>query len=114
MKIIHHERKRLEGHFSIERLFAEIRRHMPKDCAVTTSMAPYASRGVWRRAGNVRHAARQHADVHHVVGDSHYLAFGLPPEKTVLTIHDCGSLNRLKGLQTKRPRDLGFLANSKD
>jgi glycosyltransferase involved in cell wall biosynthesis len=35
--------------------------------------------------------------VHHIVGDSHYLAFGLPPEKTVLTIHDCGALNRLTG-----------------
>jgi glycosyltransferase involved in cell wall biosynthesis len=45
----------------------------------------------------VRHAARQQADVHHIVGDSHYLAFGLPREKTVLTIHDCGALNRLTG-----------------
>ena len=25
------------------------------------------------------------------------MAFGLPPEKTVLTIHDCGALNRLTG-----------------
>ena len=47
----------------------------------------------------MQHAARQVADVHHIVGDSHYLAFGLPPEKTVLTIHDCGTLNRLSGLR---------------
>ena len=47
----------------------------------------------------MRHAARQTADVHHIVGDSHYLAFGLPPEKTVLTIHDCGTLNRLNGVK---------------
>jgi glycosyltransferase involved in cell wall biosynthesis len=45
----------------------------------------------------VRHAARQQADVHHIVGDSHYLAFGLPPARTVLTIHDCGALDRLTG-----------------
>jgi len=31
MKILHHERKRLASHFSIERLFAEIRRQMPAD-----------------------------------------------------------------------------------
>jgi glycosyltransferase involved in cell wall biosynthesis len=98
MKILHHERKRLESHFSIERLFAEIRRHMPADCEVTSSPAPFASKGVVRRVLNVRHAARQKADVHHIVGDSHYLAFGLPPEKTVLTIHDCAALHRLKGL----------------
>jgi glycosyltransferase involved in cell wall biosynthesis len=71
---------------------------MPADCEVTACPAPYASKGVIRRALNVRHAARQEADVHHIVGDSHYLAFGLPPEKTVLTIHDCAALHRLKGL----------------
>ena len=97
LKILHHERKRLESHFSIERLFAEIRRHMPADCEVTSCPAPHASKGVVRRVLNVRHASRQSADVHHIVGDSHYLAFGLPPEKTVLTIHDCGALNRLTG-----------------
>lgn len=99
MKILHHERKRLEGHFSIERLFAAIRRHMPADCEVTSCQAPHASAGVIRRIRNVQRAARQQADVHHIVGDSHYLAFGLPREKTVLTIHDCGALNRLTGVK---------------
>jgi glycosyltransferase involved in cell wall biosynthesis len=98
VKILHHERKRLESHFSIERLFAEIRRHMPADCEVTSCPAPEASAGILPRWRNVRHAAQQQADVHHIVGDSHYLAFGLPPEKTVLTIHDCAALNRLRGL----------------
>jgi glycosyltransferase involved in cell wall biosynthesis len=97
MKILYHERKRLESHFSIERLFAEIRRHMPVDCEVRSCPAPEASAGILLRWRNVRHAARQKADVHHIVGDSHYLAFGLPREKTVLTIHDCGALNRLTG-----------------
>ena len=99
MKIIHHERKRLASHFSIERLFAEIRGHMPSDCEVESCPSPEASAGILPRWRNVRHAARQAADVHHIVGDAHYLAFGLPPEKTVLTIHDCGTLNRLTGLK---------------
>ncbi|MFM8459111.1 MAG: glycosyltransferase family 4 protein [Chthoniobacterales bacterium] len=98
MKILPHERKRLEGHFGIERLFAAIRRHMPADCEVTSCPAPEASAGILPRWRNVRHVARQNADVHHIVGDSHYLAFGLPPERTVLTIHDCAALNRLSGL----------------
>jgi glycosyltransferase involved in cell wall biosynthesis len=95
LKVLHHERKRLASHFSIERLFTEIRRHMPADCEVASCPAPEASAGILPRWRNVRHAARQRADVHHIVGDSHYLAFGLPPKKTVLTIHDCGALNRL-------------------
>lgn len=72
---------------------------MPADCEVTSCPAPEASAGILPRWRNVRHAAKQQADVHHIVGDSHYLAFGLPPEKTVLTIHDCGALNRLTGLR---------------
>ena len=70
---------------------------MPADCEVVSCPAPEASAGILPRWRNVRHAARQTADVHHIVGDSHYLAFGLPREKTVLTIHDCGALNRLSG-----------------
>ena len=99
MKILHHERKRLASHFSIERLFAEIRLHMSPGCAVSPCPAPEASAGLFPRIRNLRHCARQRADVHHIVGDSHYLVFGLPPEKTVLTIHDCGALNRLSGLK---------------
>jgi glycosyltransferase involved in cell wall biosynthesis len=97
VKILHHERKRLESHFSIERLFAEIRRNMPADCEVSSCPALEASAGILPRWRNIRHAAQQEADIHHIVGDSHYLAFGLPREKTVLTIHDCGTLNRLTG-----------------
>jgi glycosyltransferase involved in cell wall biosynthesis len=108
VKILHHERKRLESHFSIERLFAEIRRCMSPDCEVTSCPAPEASAGILPRWRNVRHAARQRADVHHIVGDSHYLALGLPLEKTVLTIHDCGALNRSKGVKRALLRYLWF------
>ena len=70
---------------------------MPADCEVVSFPAPEASAGILPRWRNVRNAARQKADVHHIVGDSHYLAFGLPPDRTVLTIHDCGALDRLSG-----------------
>ena len=99
MKVIHHERKRLASHFSIERLFAEIRRNMPPEFEVISSPCPFPSHGVLPRVRNVLHAAKQRADVHHIVGDSHYLAFGLPGKRTVLTIHDCAALERLSGLK---------------
>lgn len=108
MKVIQHERKPLDGHFSIERLFAEIRRQLPAHYHVHASPCPFPSQGLWPRVGNVRHASRQVADVHHIVGDVHYLAFGLPPERTVLTIHDCAALNRLKGLRRAALRYLWF------
>lgn len=99
MKIIHHQRKQLPSHFSIERLFDDIRGNMPSDCEAACCAAPEASRGIFPRIRNVRHARQCPGDIHHIVGDSHYLAFGLPGKKTVLTIHDCAALKRLSGLR---------------
>lgn len=45
------------------------------------------------------HSGRQPAEVHHIVGDVHYLAFGLPRERTVLSIMDCAALDRLSGIK---------------
>ena len=49
------------------------------------------------------------ADVHHIVGDVHYLAFGLPGKRLVLTIHDCAALERLKGWRRELLRQLWFV-----
>ncbi|MGN6554961.1 MAG: glycosyltransferase family 4 protein [Verrucomicrobiota bacterium] len=57
---------------------------------------------------NLRHAGRQVADVHHIVGDVHYLAFGLPANRLMLTIHDCAALNRLTGLKRSLLRYFWF------
>ncbi|NJN35271.1 MAG: glycosyltransferase family 4 protein [Saprospiraceae bacterium] len=50
----------------------------------------------WRAIQEVR----QHkADVNHVTGDVHFLVFGLPKSRTILTIHDCGFLQNKNPLQ---------------
>ncbi|MEZ0539262.1 glycosyltransferase family 4 protein [Fibrella arboris] len=41
-------------------------------------------------------AARLQADLFHITGDVHYLMLVLPPRRTILTIHDCISLQRLE------------------
>ncbi len=97
MRIIQHERFRTAAHFSIERLFAQIRCHFPAGYDVDSMPCPCPSRGIIPRLRNVVVARRRRADVHHIVGDVHYLAFGLPSRKTVLTIHDCAALSRLTG-----------------
>ncbi len=97
MKVVYHQRKRLASHFSIERLFSDVRCYLGSEFDVAICSAPQESRGIVPRIRNILHATKQEADVHHIVGDSHYLAFGLPREKTILTIHDCGALNRLSG-----------------
>jgi glycosyltransferase involved in cell wall biosynthesis len=37
--------------------------------------------------------------VNHVTGDIHFLALGLRGERTILTIHDCHTLERLRGVR---------------
>jgi len=43
-------------------------------------------------------AAAQHQEqINHITGDVHYLVLGLCQKQTVLTVHDCASLERLRG-----------------
>lgn len=74
-----------------------MRHALPKglNCKVHTMKWP--SRGVLRRLANMWDAGRHRAAVNHVVGDVHYLVMALPRKRTLLTIHDCGSLERLQG-----------------
>lgn len=106
--IIHHQRLPHDGQFSIERLFEGIRAHFPPEFVVKSVQSPNVSKGFLPRLRNLFYIRRWCADVHHIVGDSHYLAFGLPPERLVLTIHDCAPLNRLRGWKLKVLRYFWF------
>jgi glycosyltransferase involved in cell wall biosynthesis len=48
---------------------------------------------------NIRAARSARADIYHITGDVHYLAFGLPRKQTILTIHDCVFLYQTAGLK---------------
>jgi len=95
--VAHHLRSPSQGGRSIERVFASVRAHLDTSLQVRTVVTPYASQGVVLRARNIARAARVKADVHHITGDIHYLAFGLPRWRTVLTVTDCGGMHRLTG-----------------
>lgn len=81
----------------MERLFTAIRSAMPEDIECTVAESRFLSRGLFRRVFNTIEAACRQGDVNHVTGDVHYLTFLLRRRKTVLTIHDCGTLDRLAG-----------------
>ena len=68
-------------------------------CEIVPAVVPNQSNGFWPRFANMIWAARHQGDVNHVTGDVHYLALLLRPDRTILTIHDCYSLERLKGLK---------------
>ena len=96
-----YHRKPYDSYFSIERLFADIRKTLPEYIICKVAVSPFISRGFWKRLANILIAPLFQSDVNHITGDVHYISFLLHKEKTVLTIHDCVVLERLTGLKKK-------------
>lgn len=90
-------RKPLEGYYSYERLFSDIRDAMPEEVEVSVVYSWFHSRGVVRRLMNCIQALFIRADVVHVTGDIHYLTPALIGRRSVLTIHDLAPLNPKSG-----------------
>ncbi len=60
---------------------------------------PHDSKGVVNRLKNMWFTFKNRGDINHVTGDIHFIVFALPRSKTILTIHDCGTALRLRGLK---------------
>lgn len=99
MEVVLLQRRARSGQFSVERVFSKIREHLPLDVSCRVSVSRFESTGLWRRLYNMVQAWWHAADVNHVTGDVHFLTYFLPRSRTVLTILDCGSLERLRGLR---------------
>ena len=85
------------SHFSIEGLFRALIAHLPADVCIDCCICPKPSRGLFKRLANLWRAYRIQGEVNHITGDVHYLAIVLNPKRTILTVHDCATLDRLKG-----------------
>ena len=97
-KIVFLERK-LSELVSLEIVFREIEKGLSKKkFEVSFEQMPYFNRisGIVK---NLLTFKKPKADIYHITGDIHYMALRLPPEKTVLTIHDLRFLHFRKGLR---------------
>jgi glycosyltransferase involved in cell wall biosynthesis len=72
---------------------------MPPDIDVEVAHCPRPSTGILNRIVNILWARRHQADVNHITGDVHYLAIGLDPRRTILTVADCVSLHYSRGVR---------------
>ncbi|NOR80232.1 MAG: glycosyltransferase [Methyloprofundus sp.] len=99
MRVVHFQRKPGVRHFSIERLFEDIRHSIAKDIEVDTCINKYLSTGFFNRVYDTCRAMRRQGDINHITGDVHFLSFLMQRSRTVLTIHDCVTLERLSGLR---------------
>jgi glycosyltransferase involved in cell wall biosynthesis len=103
-----HRKPRALGNFSIETYFQQIREHLPQPFQPVYVEMPYESNGLWRRLANAMYCFFKQEDINHITGDIHYVAAFLKKKKTVLTIHDCGSLHDTAGLKRKIMRHFWF------
>lgn len=87
------------GSYSVESLYQDVRDNLPNDVRVERRINRYFSRGVLGRLRDGIAAARTQGDVNHITGDVHYLSYFLCRRRTVLTILDCVSLERSKGVK---------------
>jgi glycosyltransferase involved in cell wall biosynthesis len=94
-------------YYSIERVFETVRRGMP-DCVSARSIYCRFNRGILGRIYNMIEARARQSGIGHITGDIHYLALILDPSRTLLTIHDCGSLDRLRGWRRELVRLLWY------
>lgn len=88
------------GNFSIETSFARMMDAFPKDSRfqLRKFTSTYFSNGLLPRLRGIFEARQHRGDVNHVTGDVHYLVLGLPGDRTVLTIHDCGFMRHPRAL----------------
>jgi len=93
-------RKSTPKYYSIERVISQIESRIRNRYNVRHERCPFESRGFFRLVLNIVHFLFQKdADIYHITGDVHYLALPLRSRSTILTIHDCASLHRLKGIK---------------
>lgn len=106
--VVHFQRRPVDGYHSIEKLFHALRGAMAPHAAVLAEECPEVSRGLLPRWRNLRWTRRAAGAINHITGDVHYLALGLPPARTVLTVHDCVALHRGTALRRAILRKLYF------
>lgn len=85
------------GNHSIERLFAALEPYLAMEFEMHKVVVPRQPSGFRALWTNIRYARKRVEGLAHVTGDAQYLATFLPRDRTVLTIHDCGTLENLRG-----------------
>jgi glycosyltransferase involved in cell wall biosynthesis len=99
VSVVQFQRRAGKTSFSVERLFGDVRAAMPDDIQVSVRINRFMSGGIVPRLRDAIDAWRHRGQVNHVLGDVHYLAWFLPRRRTVLTVLDCVSLERLAGIR---------------
>lgn len=93
---------------SIEEQFFAIQKALPEDVLYTNKFAKYHSKGLFKRIFITIQSAFNQGDVNHITGDIHFIALLLKKKKTILTVHDIGSILNKNGIRVKILRFFWF------
>ncbi|MFD2573288.1 glycosyltransferase family 4 protein [Spirosoma soli] len=95
MKVTFFFRKPIPSfHFSIERIFDDIKDSLGKDVLLTRKTVPFFCHSRINILKNIIWSSKEQDEINHITGDIHYIALGLQKKKTILTIHDINFLKR--------------------
>lgn len=98
--VVHYQRKRrANSNYSLEFIFADVRKRLASAWNIRHVEAPCLSNGLWRRIWIALHAWRNQGTVTHVTGDITFAAVLLNRKRTIVTILDCGILQRKRGIK---------------
>jgi len=92
-------RKHAPGAYSMEGVYAEVRRMLPADVRTDVWECRHDSKGLFNRMADIWGASRCQNEVNHVTGDVHYITYLMKKRKTILTVHDCVSIDRSVGVK---------------
>jgi glycosyltransferase involved in cell wall biosynthesis len=93
VRVVQQQRRSFPGHYSVERVFAQIRNALPAGLDVELWVTSQYSKGVLPRVRTVLEARQHQGDVTHVTGDITYAAI-LLRRRTLLTVLDTEFLER--------------------
>lgn len=97
IEVVHFQRGPVPGGWSVERIFDDVRRGLPDDITIKIVIARHPNSGFFPRLRNAIDAWRNRGQVNHVLGDTQYLAWFLPRKRSMISVLDCVSLERLTG-----------------
>jgi len=93
MQVNYYYRHQHASSFSIENVFQTVKQSLPSTCVTRDIFA--------HQTFDLKFLFKINsleADIHHITGAINYAVFGLPPKRTILTVHDIGHLlNTLRG-----------------
>lgn len=100
LKVKYFQRKPIKGfNYSLEFIFNDIRERLNDFIEAEVKISRYSNAGLFTKIGNIIESGyHQGRSINHITGEIHFINLLMNPKKTILTILDCGPMQRKKGL----------------